>query len=172
MYSQTFLKGQTPLSVDQEIDPFFKSLEFSSMDDWNPAPWEGSLLGAKQAREGGDNGQAELYCIQALQYVGESTVKNLYDYAALLKNLGGDGAEAARSRADKLRQVRSQPSGGFLGFAPPEELNKYADLLQELDHRSQADSIRALATADDSANKTHAARIVIQRKGGDPRGNC
>ncbi len=62
---------------------------------WEPARWEQMSLAAKQARERGDKDEAERYCVQALQYVGVSTVNNLYEYAALLKTLGREGAEAA-----------------------------------------------------------------------------
>ena len=73
---------------------------------WEPARWERMRLAAKQARDRGDKAEAERHCVQALEYVGTSTV-NLYAYAALLESLQRTDAEAAHARADKLRDVEA-----------------------------------------------------------------
>jgi hypothetical protein len=139
---------------------------------WEPARWERMRLAAKQARDRGDKAEAERHCVQALEYVGTSTVNNLYAYAALLKSLQRTDAEAAHARADKLRDVRSQRGGGYLGFEPSGELTGYAALLRGLGRGAEADAMRVLADAEDWAQQWHYARLQEQARGGDPRGKC
>jgi hypothetical protein len=146
--------------------------DIAAQDAWETAHWERMLLPARQARERGDKSEAERYCVQALQYVGVSTVNNLYAYAALLKTLGRGDAQAAQSRADQLRQSRSQPGSTFLGWVPSEELERYAVLLQEVGRSAEAGLMRALATAEDRTNRTHHRRGQEQATGGDARGIC
>lgn len=130
------------------------------------------MLSAKQASDRGDKSEAEQLCARALEYVGTTTVNKLQEYAALLKMLRRQGAEAAQAKADKLREVRSQPGGGYLGFIPADELVRYAGLLQELGRSTEAEAIRALARADFRAQRIHVLRTYEYVQGRDPRGRC
>jgi len=178
-YSQRFPRGQAwDAAFDAKVEPFLRSLTFTPLPvrepPWEPVRWQRMMLAAGHASKRGDTPEAEQFCIQALQYVGASTVNNLFEYAALLKALKREGAEAALSRADKLREARSQPGPGsvYLGFAPSEELKRYADLLQELGRGAEAEAMRALANAEDRARMSHVMRLQEQARGGDPRGKC
>lgn len=146
--------------------------ELGDQKAWEPARWERMRLAAKQARDRGDKAEAERHCVQALEYVGVSTVDNLYAYAALLKSLQRTDADAAHARAEKLRDVRSQRGGGYLGFEPSGELTEYAALLRGLGRGVEADAMRTLADAEDWAQQWHYARLQEPARGGEPRGNC
>ena len=148
--------------------------ELGDQKAWEPARWERLRLVAKQARDRGDKAQAERHCVEALEYVGASTVNNLYAYAALLNSLQRKSAEAAHARADKLREARNRPGPGsvYLGFQPSAELTGYAALLQELGRDAEAEAMRALADAEDWAQQWHYARLQEQARGSDPRGKC
>lgn len=135
---------------------------------WEPARLERMRLAAKEAVKLGSTGEAEQLCVEALQYVSTSTVHSLYEYAALLKALKREGAEAAHARAEKLLEARSQPGSVYLGFMPSDELKRYADLLQELARGAEAEAMRALASAEDHAQKVHFIRFREQSAGRKP----
>jgi len=139
---------------------------------WQPARWEQMRRAAKQALERGEPAEGERLCVVALQYVGASTLRSLDEYASLLGRLKRPEAEGARARAEKLREVRSNPGGGYLGFAPPGELRAYANLLRELGQVADAETMMALAAAEDHANRAHYLRSQMQYSGRDWRGTC
>lgn len=147
-----------------------ESEELLTAQAWEPARLERMRLAAKEAWKRGGTAEAEQLCVEVLQYVGTSTVKSLYGYAALLKALKREGAEAAHARADKLLEARSRPGPGsvYLGFAPSDELKRYADLLQELAQGAEAEAMQALASAEDHAQKAHFFRLRAQYGGRKP----
>ncbi len=139
---------------------------------WNPARLEGMELAAKQAREKENMDEADRLCVEALQYVYASTLTSLYGYTSVLKGLGRPEAEAALTRADKLRELMLSPSGGELGWEPPTELRAYAALLEEVGRIADAEAIMKQATAYTLAMYTHNVREFERGRGGDPRGTC
>lgn len=129
---------------------------------WDPARLERMEVAAKQAREQGNTAEADRLCVEALQYVYASTLTSQYGYASVLKGLGRPEAEAARTRADKLREALLSPSGGdFDAWEPATELRAYEALLREVGRAADAEAIMELATAYTLAIYTH-----------DPRGTC
>ena len=177
-YSQRFPQASkwNP-AFDSEVEPFIKSVRFAPLPvserSWDPPRWQQTIVAAKQAKERGATSEAEQLCVEALQYVDANTVRSLYDYAALLQELKREGAEAAKARADKLYQAKTQPgSSVYLGWIPSTELQAYARLLQELDRNAEAEAMRALADAYDSAQHAHYIRYIEQARGSDPRGTC
>ncbi len=129
---------------------------------WDPARLERMEVAAKQAREQGNTAEADRLCVEALQYVYASTLTSQYGYASVLKGLGRPEAEAARTRADKLREALLSPSGGdFDAWEPATELRAYEALLREVGRAADAEAIMKLATAYTLAIYTH-----------DPRGTC
>jgi len=129
-------------------------------------------LAAKEAWDRGDTAEAEQLCVEALRYVGTSTVNSLFEYAALLKALKRQGAGAAHARAEKLLEARSQPGSVYIGFRPSDEVKRYADLLQELGRGAEAEAMRALASAEDHAWVVHAIRFREQSAGRSPPVVC
>jgi hypothetical protein len=172
-YSQRFPLGQVWDPVfDPNVEPFLRSLVFTPLPTrerrWEPVRLQRMRLAAKTAAERGEKADAERFCVEALQYVATSTVDSLFEYAALLKALKREGAEAAHARAEKLLEARSQPGTLYIGFVPPDELKRYADLLQELGRGAEAEAMRALASAEDHARKVHFIRFREQSAGREP----
>ncbi len=144
---------------------------------WEPARFEQMMRAAAQAREGGNKEEAERRCVEAFHYVDVSVIKALFDYAALLRSLGRADADAAQERAEKYREIKTRPvppqgSSEYLGWNPPDQLKAFAALLGETGRAAEAKDILALATAQDRVNKAHFVRLIDQRQGRDPRGNC
>lgn len=141
---------------------------------WDPASFEQMMRAAAQARERGDRAEAERLCVDAFRYVGASVIKALFDYAALLKTLGRPEADAAYARAERYRDIRTQPQAGSvaIGFNPADELKAYASLLREIGRAAEAEAIVALAAAHNRVNMSQFARLIEQQQGRDPRGNC
>ena len=139
---------------------------------WEPARWQDMGVAADNARKTGDLVTAERICVTMLEYVEENTVRNLGDYASLLETLNRPEAETARARSNKLRDVRRGGRGGYLGFAPPDELMAYGTFLKGLGRRADAEAVAKLAEAEDAANRAHYRRSQLQSLGRDWRGTC
>src|SRR5262245_29941203 len=139
---------------------------------WEPARWEQAILDAKQARERGKLSEAEQLCVVALRYVDASAARSLDEYATLLHELKRDQADAARTRADKFRESKTQSGSVYLGWIPSSELRAYAGLLQELKRGPEAGAMQALADAYETVQRAHFARLQAQARGRDPRGIC
>ena len=189
--SERYPQGEQSLldeSLKQECESFLRNVLLKPLgrqiatpavpQAWEAAQWERMILAAKQAREQSNKADAERLCSQALSYVDASAVKSLYEYAELLSAQNrGDGAEV-RAKADKLRESKIQaaqatrPGSTYLGFAPGDELNEYAALLQELHRGAEAEAMRALSEAYKYAQQAHGARSILFMQGKDPRGEC
>jgi len=144
---------------------------------WEPARFEQMMRAAAHAREGGNTEEAERRCVDAFRYVDVSVIKALFDYAALLRSLGRAEADVAQERAEKYREIKTRPvppqgSSEYLGWQPPDQLKAFAALLGETGRTDEAKAIVALAAAQDRVNKAHFVRLIDQRQGRDPRGNC
>lgn len=143
---------------------------------WEPARFDQMMRAAAQAREGGNKEEAERLCVATFRYVCERD-EALFDYAALLRTLGRPEADAAQERAEKYREIKTRPvppqgSSEYLGWKPPDQLKAFAALLKETGRAAEAKEIVALAVAQDRVNKAHFVRLMDQRQGRDPRGNC
>jgi hypothetical protein len=144
---------------------------------WEPARFDQMMRAAAQARERGNREEAERTCVDAFRYVDISVIKALFDYAALLRTLGRPEADAAQERAEKYREIKTRPvpprgSSEYLGWSPPNELKAFAALLGDTGRADEAKAIVALAAVQDRVNKANFARLMDQRQGRDPRGNC
>lgn len=129
---------------------------------WDPALWDRMTLAAAQANERGDTAAAERLCVEAFQYVDASVIRSFYEYASLLEPLNRAGAEEARARAGKVRELRTGSGSVYLGWRPSDELRAYAGLLRELGRSAEAEAMRALAAADDQAQLAHYHRLQEQ----------
>lgn len=144
---------------------------------WEAARFDQMMRAAAQAREGGNKEEAERLCVATFRYVDASVTKALFDYAALLRTLGRPEADSAQERAEKYREIKTRPvppqgSSEYLGWKPPDQLKAFAALLEETGRAAEAKDIVALAVAQDRVNKAHFVRLMDQRQGRDPRGNC
>ena len=138
---------------------------------WQPELWKHFLDAARAARERGDRVAAEDNCRSASRHVDQNAVRALFDYAALLGTLNRGDAAAARTRAERLLESKRR-RGIYLGFAPADELQAYARVLDEVGRSADADAMRALGRAYEVSQDTHFRRVQEQREGRDPTGVC
>jgi len=75
-------------------------------------------------------------------------------------------------REIKTRPVPPQGSSEYLGWSPPNELKAFSAPLGDMGRTDEAKAIFALAAAQDRVNKANFVRLMDQRQGRDPRGNC
>lgn len=115
---------------------------------------------------------------RAIPYVAVQAVKALHDYADLLEShRPGSGADA-RIRAERLAQVKAQqgrqtkPGNTYLGFAPWDELNAFADALHDAQRESDSQAMRALSVAYKYSQEVYVRRTILMQQGKDPRGEC
>jgi len=139
---------------------------------WEPARLDRMFVAMKEAKGRGDAEACVRYLDEGLAYVDASAVRSLNEYAALLQQMQRSEAEAAQARADKLRDAKSLPGSTFLGFLPGAELRGYASLLEEVGRTTDAEAIRELATAYESAQYTHYLRLRWQHEGRNPNSPC
>ena len=137
-----------------------------------------TIADARQARQHGDLTTAERLCHAAFESVDESA---LAAYDAYADRLAAEHrAEEARVREQSGRlhvlkaeqKSASQPTSTYLGFAPAEGLNGYADLLATLQQPQESARIRSLALAYQQVQQAHFQRTMMFRQGQDPRGSC
>lgn len=181
-YSQRFPRGlRWDPAFDVEAEPFLRSLTFAPLPvserRWEPELWQRMISAARRAKAEGNKAEAERLCVEVLQYVDTNVIRSLFDYAALLRTLKRDEAEAARARAVKVREARMGPGSVYLGWRPSDELVGYAVLLEELGRTAEAEAMRTLAAAENQAQFAHfqrmqEQRLQEQRLGGDPMGIC
>ena len=145
---------------------------------WEPAYWDKMMLAVKDAKQRGDNIEAEAFCSQAIPYVEAQAVKALRQHADLLEVRKSASAADARAKAEKFAQVKAEqargngPSSTYLGFAPWEELYVYVGALQLSQRDSDAQAIRLLAAAYRRSQEVYIRRSILMRERKDPRGEC
>jgi hypothetical protein len=83
-----------------------------------------------------------------------------------------------RAPAARLRELRAHradskgPTSTYLGFAPSDGLNAYAELLQTLGQSGEAQRMRSLALAYRQVQEAHVQRTLMFSQGRDTRGAC
>jgi len=81
--------------------------------------------------------------------------------------------QSARLRAPRAEQSSgTQPTSTYLGFAPAEGLNAYADLLSSVREVEESQRMHSLALAYQQVQQAHFQRTMMFRQGQDPRGSC
>jgi hypothetical protein len=147
------------------------------------AAWDSALVArmvdsARQARQQGDLMAAEKFCYAAFEAVDRSALAAFDAYADLLSIERPAQEPAVRAQSAQLHELKAQhrqgtqPTSTYLGFAPSDGLNAYADLLQALQRPDEARRIRSLALAYQQVQQAHFQRIMLFRQGKDPRGAC
>ncbi len=145
---------------------------------WDPSRIDGMVAAARQARERGDLASAERLCYTAFLTVDHHAVESYDAYADLLKAEHRVEEPTVRAQAARLRESKAaqstgtQPSSSYLGFAPPDGLNGYADLLQAVGQTAESQRMRSLALAYRQVQQAHFSRTMLYRQGKDPRGAC
>ena len=145
---------------------------------WQSAYWDRTMISINGARQRGEMLAAETLCARAIPYVEVQAVKALHDYADLLDSQRpGSGADV-RTRAERLAQVKAQqgrqtkPGSTYLGFAPWDELNAFADALHDAQRESDSQAMRALSAAYKYSQEVYIRRTILMQQGKDPRGEC
>lgn len=145
---------------------------------WDPAATAKAVDAARQAREKGDLQTAEMLCYRGFQRVDAATLASYDAYADLAQADGRPDARAVREQAVKLRATKAsqgqgkEPGSSYLGFAPADGLDAYADLLQSHARVDDARRAHALAIAYRQVQQAHFDRTMLYRQGRDPRGVC
>jgi hypothetical protein len=159
------------------------ALSSGALADPTPTPWEPARIAqtveaARQARQQGDVTTAERLCAAAFGTI-EDSVATAYDaYADRLKDTGSADEPKVRAQALRLRELNAsrrdakQPTSTYLGFAPAEGLQAYAELLRGAREPADAERMHSLALAYQQEQQAHFQRTQLFRQGKDPRGAC
>ena len=145
---------------------------------WDPARVAQMVAEARQARQKGDVMAAEWLCYTVFETVDRDSVLGYDAYAELLKTEHREEEAAVRAQAARLRELRAHradskgPTSTYLGFAPSDGLNAYAELLQTLGQSGEAQRMRSLALAYRQVQEAHLQRSLMFHQGRDPRGAC
>lgn len=145
---------------------------------WEAARWQQMISAAQKENKQGNKTKADQLCYQAIDYADANSIRSLYEYADLLEEKKHEENVMVRGRADKLRELRIQraqstgPTNTYLGFAPWQVLNQYADLLEKLQQTAEAESMRALSNAYKYTQEIHITRTRVIGQGGNPLGMC
>ena len=145
---------------------------------WDPAATSKAVDAARRARERGDLQTAEVLCYRSFREVDEAALASYDAYAELAAADRRADAQTVREQAVKLRASKvgqaqgNAPSSLYLGFAPVDGLDAYADLLQSHARADDAQRTHALALAYRQVQQAHFNRTVLYRQGKDPRGTC
>jgi len=155
----------------------------SSPNAADAAAWDQALVAravdaARQAHQQGDLMAAERLCHDAFEAVDQSALAAYDAYADLLRSEHRTEEATVRTQALRLHELRAQrsqqtqPTSTYLGFAPSDGLNAYADLLQTLQRPDDAQRMRSLAIAYRQVQQAHFQRTMLFQQGKDPRGAC
>ena len=144
---------------------------------WDAAQVARMVNAARQARQQGDLMAAERLCYTAFQTVDQSALAAYDAYVDLLTTEHRAEEPTVRAQAARLHEVKAhqggtEPTSTYLGFAPTDGLNAYADLLRTLEHPDEAQRMRSLALAYQQVQQAHFQRTMLYRQGKDPRGAC
>lgn len=145
---------------------------------WDPARVAHIVDEARQARQQGDLVAAERLCYTVFETVDRDSVVGYDAYADLLKTEHRAEEATVRAQAARLRELRAHradskgPTSTYLGFAPSDGLNAYAEMLQALGQADEAQRMRSLALAYRQVQVAHLQRTLMFSQGKDPRGAC
>ena len=145
---------------------------------WDPARIAQIVNEARQARRQGDLMAAERLCYTVFETVDRDSVVSYDAYADLLATEHRPEEGTVRAQAAQLHELRAHrvdskgPTSTYLGFAPTDGLNAYADLLQSLGQPGEAQRMHSLALAYRQVQQAHFQRTMLFRQGKDPRGAC
>jgi len=145
---------------------------------WDVAGMGRTIAAARQARQAGDLDTAEQLCRVAFDSVERSALAAYDAYADRLKaehrsDESTVHEQSARLHALKAEQGRgTQPTSTYLGFAPSDGLNAYADLLSSVRDDDGSRRMHSLALAYQQVQQAHFQRTMLFRQGKDPRGSC
>ena len=145
---------------------------------WDPARIAQIVNEARQARRQGDLMAAERLCYTVFETVDRDSVSSYDAYADLLATEHRAEEATVRAQAARLRELRAHrldskgPTSTYLGFAPSDGLNDYAELLQTLGQSDEAQRMHSLALAYRQVQQAHLQRTVLFGQGKDPRGAC
>lgn len=118
---------------------------------WDLARMGRTIAAARQARQAGDLDSAERLCRVAFESVDRSALAAYGAYADRIKARHRNDEAAVRERFARLRALKAeqssgtQPTGTYLGFAPAEGLNAYADLLSSVREVEESQRMHSLA---------------------------
>jgi hypothetical protein len=136
------------------------------------------MAAIQDARDQGRKLEAEALCARAIPYAEAQAVPALRAYAALLDSQQAGSGTAMRGKADRLAQIQADqrkgtaPGSTYLGYAPAQEIARYADELQQAQRLVDARSMQALAAAYQRSQQVYVQRTLLMRQGKDPRGTC
>jgi len=82
------------------------------------------------------------------------------------------GSPRGYARRGREQSSGTQPTSTYLGFAPAEGLNAYADLLSSVREVEESQRMHSLALAYQQVQQAHFQRTMMFRQGQDPRGSC
>jgi hypothetical protein len=145
---------------------------------WDPARVAHIVDEARQARRQGDLMAAERLCYTVFETVDRDSVSSYDAYADLLAAEHRAEEGTVRAQAARLHELRAHrldskgPTSTYLGFAPTDGLNAYAELLQSLGQPGEAQRMRSLALAYRQVQEAHFQRTMLFGQGKDPRGAC
>jgi hypothetical protein len=145
---------------------------------WDPARIAQTVDAARQARQQGDVMTAERLCYTAFETIEDSVVAAYDAYADRLKDTGSAEEPKVRAQALRLAELKAsrrdakQPTSTYLGFAPAEGLQAYAELLRGAREPAAAERMHSLALAYQQEQQAHVQRTLLFRQGKDPRGAC
>jgi len=145
---------------------------------WDPARVARIVDEARQARRQGDLVVAERLCYTVFETVDRDAVVGYDAYADLLRTEHRAEEATVRAQAAQLHELRAHrfdskgPTSTYLGFAPSDGLNAYAELLQTLGRSGEAQRMRSLALAYRQVQEAHLQRTLMFHQGRDPRGAC
>ncbi|MDN5942556.1 MAG: hypothetical protein L0H94_11790 [Nitrospira sp.] len=153
-------------------------LSVATPSTWEPRYWDEMMLSIKNARERGEVLEVDQLCGRAILYVEAHTVKSLREYADFLDSQQPDSGMVARAKAGRMAQVKieqsraTKPTSWYLGFVPWDELTSFADALQTARRQSEAERVRALASAYKFSQEVYGRRTILINSGKDARGEC
>lgn len=146
---------------------------------WDLARMGRTIAAARQARQAGDLDSAERLCRVAFESVDRSALATYDAYADRLKGPGTAttkrrcaGSPRGYARRGREQSSGTQPTSTYLGFAPAEGLNAYADLLSSVREVEESQRMHSLALAYQQVQQAHFQRTMMFRQGQDPRGSC
>ena len=145
---------------------------------WDLARMGRTIAAARQARQQGALMAAERLCHAAFESVDKGALAAYDAYADRLAAEHRTEQARVREQSERLHALRAehervtQPTSTYLGFAPSEGLNGYADLLASLQQPEESTRIRSLALAYQQVQQAHFRRTIMFRQGQDPRGSC
>jgi len=145
---------------------------------WDQAEVGRLIDSARQAHRRGDLVAADRLCYAAFESVDRSALASYDAYADRLRAEHRSEEATVRAQSARLHELKAeqrrgtQPTSTYLGFAPSEGLNAYADLLAAVREPDASQRMRSLALAYQQVQQAHFQRTMMFRQGQDPRGSC